>query len=50
MKKRPVNKDKGSLHLADVKGWLSSDDKFFEIIDRVIADRAMHKPRVLRKG
>ncbi len=46
----PVDKGGRSLHLADAKGWLPADDTFFEIIERVIANRAKHRPRILRKN
>lgn len=52
MKKKNVSvMDKGEdrHHLGDAKGWLPADDGFFEIIDRVIANRAKHKPRILRR-
>lgn len=45
----PVDKGGDRQHLADAKGWLPADDRFFEIINRVIANRSKHKPRVLRK-
>lgn len=34
-------------HLADVRGWLDDDDPFFAEIDRIVADRAKHRPRAL---
>jgi prevent-host-death family protein len=32
-------------HLADVQGWLSEDDPFFEAIDEIVASRSSHLPR-----
>lgn len=32
-------------HLAKVKGWLDSNDPFFEAVDEIVAERAQHKPR-----
>lgn len=28
------------------RGWLSSDDPFFEIVDDIVSSRSRHKPRV----
>lgn len=34
--------------LAAVRGWLADDDPFFNRIDSIVADRARHRPRVIR--
>lgn len=36
-----------SSHLADVRGWLDDEDPFFGEIDRIVAERPKHRPRVL---
>jgi prevent-host-death family protein len=46
----PVQDDKVSTSLADVKGWLADDDPFFEIIDDITSQREAHVPRVLRNS
>ena len=35
-----------SGHLADVRGWLDARDPFFKIMDRIVADRKKHRPRI----
>jgi prevent-host-death family protein len=32
-------------HLAEVKGWLSNDDPFFDTMDRIVESRLTHRPR-----
>lgn len=32
--------------LADVRGWLEDDDPYLEDVDRIVAGRAQHLPRV----
>ena len=43
----PPEKDDRQNHLGGVEGWLEEDDPFFEEIDRIVADRVNHRPRVL---
>ncbi len=33
-------------HLSKVQGWLDEDDPFFDLVDRIVRDRARHTPRV----
>lgn len=35
--------------LADFKGWLDDDDPFFEVMDRILAERRARPARVLRR-
>lgn len=35
--------------LADVRGWLDDDDPFFGIVDRIVAARSRHAPKVVPK-
>jgi prevent-host-death family protein len=44
----PVEREERKTRFADV-GWLDDDDPFFEIVDEIVAARARHKPRVLRR-
>ncbi|MCI0343222.1 MAG: type II toxin-antitoxin system prevent-host-death family antitoxin [Planctomycetales bacterium] len=39
----------GQPHLASLKGWLDDDDPFFEALDEIVASRARHVPRVVRR-
>lgn len=34
-------------HLADVQGWLDDDDPFLSEVNRIVAARTTHVPRVL---
>jgi prevent-host-death family protein len=36
--------------LAAARGWLDADDPFFAAVDRAIAARANHRPRIGRRG
>ena len=46
----PVDLVTTSPHLAEARGWLDDDDPFFRQLDRVVADRAKHKPRRVDLG
>jgi antitoxin (DNA-binding transcriptional repressor) of toxin-antitoxin stability system len=46
---RLVPADEIDLHLLNAKGWLEDDDPFFNIIDRIIQERARHAPRILKE-
>ena len=39
--------DEINLHLSNARGWLEDDDPFFAAIDRIIQDRAKHRPRTI---
>jgi len=43
----PVDEAESAVHLADAKGWLSGEDEFFKIIERLVAGRGRHRPRVI---
>ena len=36
--------------LADVRGWLEDDDPYLAAVDRIVAGRAQHRPRLARGG
>jgi len=36
--------------LAAARGWLEADDPFFASVDKAIAARAKHRPRIQRRG
>ncbi len=44
----PDHPDAGE-HLADVSGWLSDDAPFFRAVDEIVAARADHVPRLVRR-
>ena len=44
---RQIHADEIKKELRNAKGWLESDDPFFDEIDRIVQDRAKHVPRVL---
>jgi prevent-host-death family protein len=44
----PIDADTAAPHVADAQGWLEDDDPFFPTIDRIVAERETHHPRVLR--
>ena len=46
---RLVPVDEINRHLSQAKGWLQNDDPFFDEIDRIIAKRRKHVPRVLKE-
>lgn len=46
---RLVPAEQADSHLSEAKGWLEEKDPFFETIDRIVHDRTMHIPRVLRE-
>lgn len=41
----PIDMIGPAPHLADARGWLEGDDPFFRQVERVVADRARHRPR-----
>ena len=43
----PLEKDASADRPAGIRGWLDDDDPFFEEIDRIVADRISHPPRML---
>lgn len=43
----PPEEGSRGKHLADARGWLDADDPFFKIMDRIVAERKRHRPRVL---
>jgi len=45
---RLVPADEPDTHLSKAKGWLESDDPFFDVIEQIIQDRSKHVPRVLK--
>ncbi len=44
----PVDPQTGGA-LADFKGWLADDDPFFEVMDRILAERHARPARVVRR-
>ena len=38
----PPSEVAGTKHLSEVRGWLDSDDPFFETIDQIVQARAEH--------
>jgi prevent-host-death family protein len=42
----PIGDDPARPGLADAKGWLEADDPFFGELERVVAARRRHRPRV----
>lgn len=46
----PIDEQARGNELADVQGWLADDDPFFEIVDRIVAKRQRHLPRLLREA
>ncbi len=45
---RLVPVEESEKHLADACGWLDDTDPFFNAIERMIAERSKHVPRVLK--
>jgi prevent-host-death family protein len=45
---RLVPADEIYMHLSNAHGWLDDEDPFFDAIDRIIQDRLMHVPRILK--
>jgi prevent-host-death family protein len=46
---RLVPADEIDMHLSNAKGWLDNNDPFFEEIDRIVQERSMHPPRIIRE-
>jgi hypothetical protein len=46
---RQIHADEIKKELRNAKGWLESDDPFFDEIDRIILNRTEHEPRVLNE-
>lgn len=42
----PPGEVQTEAHLSKIEGWLEADDPFFEVIDRIVRDRARHVPRI----
>ncbi len=42
--------EKNDSPIFEFKGWLNGYDPFFSSIDRIVQERAEHKPRVLKRG
>jgi len=47
---RLVPAEEVAVHLSNAHGWLEDDDPFFDSIDRIVQDRSMHIPRILREA
>lgn len=45
----PPDEKPSEQGLASVRGWLPSDDPFFEQVDEIVAARVRHRPRTLPK-
>lgn len=41
--------EKNDSPIFEFKGWLNESDPFFSAIDRIVQERAEHKPRVLKR-
>lgn len=46
----PVTSTAEEEGLGAVRGWLQDDDPFIAAVDAVVAARAKHRPRILRRG
>jgi prevent-host-death family protein len=46
----PPDQAEAGEGLAGVRGWLDDDDPFFDRVDRIVAARARHRPRVYGTG
>jgi antitoxin (DNA-binding transcriptional repressor) of toxin-antitoxin stability system len=44
---RLVPVEESVRHLSDACGWLEDSDPFFQNIERIMADRKKHMPRIL---
>jgi len=44
---RLVPAEESVRHLSDACGWLEDNDPFFQTIERIVADRKKHMPRIL---
>ncbi len=44
---RLVPVEESVRHLSDACGWLEDSDPFFQTIERIMADREKHMPRIL---
>ncbi len=44
----PADAPDEAVFLDTVEGWLEDDDPFFAAIDKIVAERSRHVPRVLR--
>ncbi len=45
---RMVPVEEKELHLGNANGWLENDDAFFDLMDRIVADRSKHVPRIVK--
>lgn len=43
----PAEASGGARHLADVEGWLDDRNPFLTAIERIVAARTRHRPRIL---
>jgi prevent-host-death family protein len=41
--------EKNDSPIFESKGWLNESDPFFSSMDRIVQERAEHKPRVLKR-
>ena len=47
---RLVPAEEAAEHLSNAHGWLKDDDPFFDAMERIIQDRSMHIPRILKEA
>ena len=45
----PFHPDEINKELRNARGWLDSDDSFFDEIDRIVQERTKHVPRALEE-
>lgn len=47
---RLVPAEEAAEHLSNAHGWLQDDDPFFDAMERIVQDRSMHIPRILKEA